>query len=475
MFLTVMTAIGLFVLRIAIARPLRAARRGDEPARRLDRLRGRLGRSGCSRSRSTSTSRPRSTRCGRTSRRGDARAALPGDRVRARLRRHGDLLRALLRRRLDRALGRPPRARAPLDRRVLAATSGALARRGGRARHPRHVPAMRRQTVAARARRCCSTGCTSSPGRSGSAAWSACCSSGPPCPRVEPRRRRSRSPCRASRTSRSSRSLVLLASGIRRDHHPHADLSRALADVVRPGDPRQDRRCSPTAMLLAAVNLLRTKPRLDAARERPELGPPAATLLRRLVTGEARDRRVRRLRGGPPLEPRAAREGARGGGVGARARRPRQGRSAVVQQNGYTLKMLVSPNKAAAPNTLRAPDHEGTAGRLRGADVTLTFAMLDMQMANQEYQLDRDAPGHLLAPGTGARDGRPLGPHFTRSRPRAASRSPSSSSTTPPDESESTPNTTRSIQIRLFAALVALGAGVTAAIIAILVIHTVLG
>jgi hypothetical protein len=37
-----------------------------------------------------------------------------------------------------------------------------------------------------------------------------------------------------------------------------------------------------------------------------------------------------------------------------------------------------------------------------------------------------------------------------------------------------TPNTTRSIQIRLFAALVALAAGVTAVIIAILVIHAVL-
>lgn len=35
-------------------------------------------------------------------------------------------------------------------------------------------------------------------------------------------------------------------------------------------------------------------------------------------------------------------------------------------------------------------------------------------------------------------------------------------------------NTTRSIQLRLFAALVALAAGVAAAIIAILVIHTVL-
>jgi hypothetical protein len=38
-----------------------------------------------------------------------------------------------------------------------------------------------------------------------------------------------------------------------------------------------------------------------------------------------------------------------------------------------------------------------------------------------------------------------------------------------------TTDTTRSLQLRLFAALVALGAGVTAAIIAILVIHTVLG
>ena len=40
------------------------------------------------------------------------------------------------------------------------------------------------------------------------------------------------------------------------------------------------------AMLLAAVNLLRTRPRLLAYRERPELGPGAATLLRRLVSGE---------------------------------------------------------------------------------------------------------------------------------------------------------------------------------------------
>ena len=51
------------------------------------------------------------------------------------------------------------------------------------------------------------------------------------------------------------------------------------------------------AMVLAAFNLLRTKPQLDAARERPELGPPAAKMLRRLGHRRGRDRRVRRLRG----------------------------------------------------------------------------------------------------------------------------------------------------------------------------------
>src|ERR1700704_3749678 len=40
------------------------------------------------------------------------------------------------------------------------------------------------------------------------------------------------------------------------------------------------------ALMLASVNLLRTKPRLAAYRERPELGPGAAVLLRGLVSGE---------------------------------------------------------------------------------------------------------------------------------------------------------------------------------------------
>ena len=39
------------------------------------------------------------------------------------------------------------------------------------------------------------------------------------------------------------------------------------------------------AMLLAAVNLARTKPRLEASRARPDLAAGAAVLLRRLVAG----------------------------------------------------------------------------------------------------------------------------------------------------------------------------------------------
>src|SRR5207247_8795425 len=41
------------------------------------------------------------------------------------------------------------------------------------------------------------------------------------------------------------------------------------------------------ALLLAAVNLLRNVPRFKASGTRPELGAPAAGLLRRLVAGEA--------------------------------------------------------------------------------------------------------------------------------------------------------------------------------------------
>ncbi len=63
-----------------------------------------------------------------------------------------------------------------------------------------------------------------------------------------------------------------------------------------------------------------------------------------------------------------------------------------MHQDGYTLKLLVDPNKAAAPNTFALQITKN--GRpVTGADVTVTFAMLDMKMGTQEYQMTETAPG----------------------------------------------------------------------------------
>ena len=102
-------------------------------------------------------------------------------------------------------------------------------------------------------------------------------------------------------------------------------------------------------MLLAAVNLLRTKPQLAACGERPELGPGAAALLRRLVAGE-----VLLVAGAiagaavltslaPPPKALAS--------AGAAAARVGPGPvSEVVERNGYRLEFRVRPNRAAVPN-----------------------------------------------------------------------------------------------------------------------------
>ena len=50
------------------------------------------------------------------------------------------------------------------------------------------------------------------------------------------------------------------------------------------------------------------------------------------------------------------------------------------------------PNKAAAPNDF-ALELTKDGSPVQGATVTVTFAMLDMEMGNQEYQLTETAPG----------------------------------------------------------------------------------
>ena len=146
-----------------------------------------------------------------------------------------------------------------------------------------------------------------------------------------------------------------------------------------------------TAMLLAAVNLVRTKPRLVASQTRSELGGPAAILLRRLVSGE-----VLLVAGAifaaavlsslPPPSKALAEVGKASAHVG-----PGPVRS-VVEKNGYRLEFHVLPNKAAVPNAFALRITKG-GKPVRGADVTTSLAMLDMEMGTQAYHLAETAPG----------------------------------------------------------------------------------
>jgi copper transport protein len=145
------------------------------------------------------------------------------------------------------------------------------------------------------------------------------------------------------------------------------------------------------ALLLASVNLLRTVPRFKACAQRPELGASAASLLRRLVAGESVLVSAAVLAAAvlsslaPPSKALASVGGAKAHvGPGAV--------NEVVTQNGYRLAVRVSPNRAAVPNSFQvAITRSGKP--VRDADVTLDFAMLDMEMGQQAYHLSETSPG----------------------------------------------------------------------------------
>jgi len=145
------------------------------------------------------------------------------------------------------------------------------------------------------------------------------------------------------------------------------------------------------AMLGGAVNLLITKPRLDAARRDPARGKQAARLLRNTVRIEtllvvAAVFAAALLSSLAPPAAALAKEGSALAHVGP-------GKvAATVHQNGYTLQVLVDPNKAVETNSF-ALKLTKNGQPVRGADITLGFDMLDMQMPNQEYQLTETAPG----------------------------------------------------------------------------------
>jgi copper transport protein len=145
------------------------------------------------------------------------------------------------------------------------------------------------------------------------------------------------------------------------------------------------------ALLLAAVNLLRTKPRLAAYDRRPELGPGAAVLLRRLVSGEtvlvvAAVVAASVLSSLPPPAKALASAGGAAAKVGPGPV------AEMVNQNGYTIELRVSPNKAAAENafSLRVTKN---GQPVRRATVVGGFSMLDMEMGTQSYVMPETAPG----------------------------------------------------------------------------------
>jgi copper transport protein len=184
--------------------------------------------------------------------------------------------------------------------------------------------------------------------------------------------------------------LVLLATGTGATiiHMPAVnalwDTSYGVAILVKIG-------ILAAAVMLAAGNLLRTRPRLMAAGERPTEAAPAARLLSRLVGGEtflvaSAVFVAAVLSSLAPPPPAFALQNSALAQVGP-------GRvAATVNRAGYRLQVLVSPNKAAAPDSFALRiTHNGQA--VRHANVTLTFNHLEMQMPQQEYQLTEKQPG----------------------------------------------------------------------------------
>jgi copper transport protein len=145
------------------------------------------------------------------------------------------------------------------------------------------------------------------------------------------------------------------------------------------------------ALVFGAVNLLRTKPGLVAARAEPQNGTRAAMLLRRMISVETvllagAIFAAAVLTSLAPPPPAFAKEASAQAHVGP-------GRvAASLTKNGYELRLLVDPNRAATPNSF-ALELTRNGQPVRGATVTLTFAMLDMEMPNQEFGLAETRPG----------------------------------------------------------------------------------
>jgi copper transport protein len=141
------------------------------------------------------------------------------------------------------------------------------------------------------------------------------------------------------------------------------------------------------AMAVASGNLLRTRHRLRD----PDVGIGAARLLRNLVSIEA-VLVTAIIFAAAVLSSLAPPSKALASVSNASAHVGPGPVSATVTKDGYLLQLSVSPNRAALPNSF-AVKITKNGMPVRNADVLLTFEMLDMQMQNQEYRLSEAAPG----------------------------------------------------------------------------------
>jgi copper transport protein len=141
------------------------------------------------------------------------------------------------------------------------------------------------------------------------------------------------------------------------------------------------------AIFVASFNLFKTVPGLRS----PVPPPSVAGLLRALVSTEvvlvAAAVAVAAVLSSLPPPPKAL------ASIGSASAHTGPGRvTELVSSHGYQLQIGVNPNRAAVPNqfALRLTKN----GRpVTGATVTATFTMLDMEMQSQIYKLSESSPG----------------------------------------------------------------------------------
>lgn len=135
------------------------------------------------------------------------------------------------------------------------------------------------------------------------------------------------------------------------------------------------------ALVLAAVNLLRTRPRLQAGERvsgRPITGEVVvlggAVFAAAILTSLAPPARAVADLGKPVATV----------GPGPVAK--------TIEHSGYTLRFGVAPNQAAASNRFDV-SLERDGRPVPGAKLTASFAMLDMEMGRQAFRLPETTPG----------------------------------------------------------------------------------